>query len=143
MNYIRSIIILVLGMAMQSCGGSDGSSSAPPNETTATFAFRLHNLPASEEFYYATSSQTFISLARSELSLPEQQRTLFPSGAIAAGNGGYNLNWSWHFTEATLVEVAAEVCDERPSSVESELGYWLDTVGYFCPWSAYVYAEVQ
>jgi hypothetical protein len=143
MNYIRSFLILVLALAIQSCAGNDSSSSPPTNPTPKTFAFRLHGLPASEEFHYATSSQSFIALARDQLRLPEEQRMLFPAGTIAAGNGGYNLNWSWHFSDATLAETATEVCDGRPSWVESDFNYWLGIVGNFCPWSAYVYAEVQ
>jgi len=139
MNYILGFLLLVLSLVTQSCGGNDSSASP----TTITYAFRLHGLPASEEFYCTTSSQAFIAVARDQLRLPEEQRTLFPIGPIAAGNGGYNLNWSWRFTDATLAETATEVCDGRPSWVESDLNYWLGTVGNFCPFSAYVYSEVN
>jgi hypothetical protein len=86
---------------------------------------------------------TFIAQAREQLRLPESQRRLFPAGPIAAGTCGYNLHWSWHFTEATLTESSIELCNGRPSMVEASLPYWLGTVKSFCPWSGYVHAELQ
>jgi hypothetical protein len=50
--------------------------------------------------------------------------------------------WSWHpdpqdveFADATI-----ELCDGRPSYVEANKDYWINTVGSFCPWSAIVTA---
>ena len=74
--------------------------------------------------------------------MPQAQRSLFVNGAIAAGNGGVNTGWSWHFSDAALVETAIELCDGRPSMVEANQDYWLNTVKRFCPWPSYVYAEV-
>ena len=54
-----------------------------------------------------------------------------------------NTGWSWHFTgDVALAELSIELCDGRPSMVEADLGYWLRTVGSFCPWGSYVYAEL-
>lgn len=92
---------------------------------------------------HATTSSALIAAARAQLALPLEQRRLFPAGAIAAGNGGFNLNWGWHFTDISLVENAVEVCDGSPSMVQANLAYWLNTVRNFCPWSAYVDAEVK
>ena len=61
-----------------------------------------------------------------------------PGGAIHRGQGqaGHNAPWSWHIDpeDVQLVEVAAEVCDGRPSIVENLLDAYL-TAGRFCPWS--------
>jgi hypothetical protein len=135
-----SILAVFFCIPLASCGGGGGGNSPAPAEVT--FTFRLHGAPASEEFRIRSSSQTFISAARMQLSLPEPQRHLFPVGGIASGSGGVNLAWSWHFNDATLSEVAIELCDGRPSFVEADLNYWLNTVHSFCPWSAYVYAEL-
>jgi hypothetical protein len=35
-----------------------------------------------------------------------------------------------------MVEVTMELCDGRPSDVERDLDYWVDSVGRFCPWSS-------
>lgn len=62
------------------------------------------------------------------------------SGELAAGDAGYNEPWSWHMIPSTVEtpDVSIEVCDGRPSMVEEDLDYWLETVGRFCPWSATV-----
>jgi hypothetical protein len=67
------------------------------------------------------------------------------NGELRAGNGGFNSPWSWHLDPET-VEVAdntIEVCDGKPSMVEDDLDYWLDTVRRYCPWGAKVVARVR
>ncbi|MDO8616728.1 MAG: right-handed parallel beta-helix repeat-containing protein [Dehalococcoidia bacterium] len=63
-----------------------------------------------------------------------------PAGRIVAGPGqaGHNAPWSWHLDpeQVQMAEVTIEVCDARPSYVEENLGYFLDTLGTYCPWSA-------
>lgn len=142
---MRAKLLITLMLAttlVSSCGGED-DSSAGPGPAEVTFVFRLHGLPASEEFFIRTSSEEFINQARAQLKLPESQRLMFPLGPIAAGNGGYNYNWSWHYTSAEFAEMAIELCDGRPSMIEEDLTYWLNTVGSFCPWSGYVYRELD
>ena len=133
----RPFVTALLFALLASCGGGDSQSDA------VTFAFRLRGLPASEEFRVSTSSRQLIAQARAQLSLPESERRLFASGAIRAGNGGHNLGWRWHFADVALTEAAIELCDGRPSMVEADLNYWLNTVKSFCPWDSYVYSEVQ
>lgn len=66
-------------------------------------------------------------------------------GTLAAGDGGFNEPWSWHMVPGTVEvpDLAVEVCDGRPSFVEEDLDYWLDTVGTFCPWGARVIERVE
>lgn len=65
------------------------------------------------------------------------------NGALEPGDGGFNAPWSWHMTPASVEvpDMAIEVCDGRPSMVEADLDYWLDTVDRFCPWGAVVTAR--
>ena len=67
------------------------------------------------------------------------------SGKLVAGNGGFNSPWSWHLDPATIEvpEVAIELCDGRPSFVEADLPYWLNSVAYFCPWGARVVDSME
>jgi len=62
-----------------------------------------------------------------------------PSGRLLTGPGeaGHNLPWSWHLDpeDTQMVEIAAEVCDGRPSFVENDLATYL-LFGFYCPWSA-------
>lgn len=62
------------------------------------------------------------------------------SGELAAGSANYNDPWSWHLIPSTVhtPDLAIEVCDGRPSMVEDDLDYWLETVERFCPWGATV-----
>lgn len=129
------LLLAVVAALLAACGGSE-----PPQTTTSTLVFRIRGTPPSEEFRYVTSSPELIARAREQLRLPEAQRFLFASGGIAAGDGGHNQPWRWHFTDLALVEVAIELCDGRPTLVEADLAYWLSTVRRFCPWGSYVYA---
>ena len=36
-----------------------------------------------------------------------------------------------------------ELCDGRPSFVEDDLDYWLDTVKQYCPWGVEVAARLR
>lgn len=135
----RLLSCIALALTLVSCGGGgDG-----PDPGAVTFAFRVRGVPVSEEFRVSTADPAFITQARSQLLLPESERKRFVSGSIQLGNGGHNLAWNWHFTDAQLVDAAIELCDGRPSMVQADLDYWLGVVKRFCPWGSYVYAEVQ
>lgn len=58
----------------------------------------------------------------------------FPMGTVRRGDGGFNQPWSWHLDpdDTTLVELAIEVCDGRPSYLEGHL----DDYTTYCPWGA-------
>lgn len=138
MKTLRNLIVAICVLSTLSCdGGGDGGEVG-----WSTFVFRIHGLSGDEEFRFRTNNQSFIIKAREQLRLPDEQRLLFPIGTIASGNGGHNLNWSWHFTDLALAEASIELCDGRPSMVEANLTYWLDTVKSFCPWGGYIYAEL-
>jgi len=135
-------VLAAAGFLLASCGSGGGAAEGDLPLPVATFAFRMQGAGGEQEFRYATKSPEFIARARAQLMLPVTGRNLFPSGAIAAGDGGVNLNWDWHFTDLSLVETSIEVCDGTPAMVQADLPYWLNTVKRFCPWGGYVYAEV-
>ena len=64
---------------------------------------------------------------------------------IEAGDGGFNDPWDWHMVPSTVhtAAFAIEVCDGRPSMVQADLTYWLDTLGQFCPWGAKVVERIR
>ena len=66
------------------------------------------------------------------------KNSMFPIGTLARGDGGFNSPWSWHLDPDTvrMTETSIEVCSGRPSDLEADLDYWIDTLGSFCPWSA-------
>src|SRR5262245_21903973 len=65
------------------------------------------------------------------------------SGKLVRGDGGFNNSWGWHMdpTTVTAPDLAIELCDGRPSMVQSDLNYWVDTVKQYCPWGAKVVAQ--
>jgi hypothetical protein len=63
------------------------------------------------------------------------------SGRLVRGDGGFNAPWGWHLDPASIEvpQAAIELCDGRPSMVQGDLDYWVDTVRAYCPWSSRVY----
>ena len=62
-----------------------------------------------------------------------------PNGALHLGQGqaDHNAPWTWHLdpTDIEMAEATIEVCDGRPSLVDSLIDDYL-IVGRFCPWGA-------
>jgi hypothetical protein len=134
----RVLTALLIAAAALGC---DRDGGLAPDER-AEFLFALRGLE--DRFVAVTSDSSVIEKARAQLQRPVAQRELFISGSIARGNGGHNLDWSWHFVpdQWDLVEVAVEVCDGTPQEVEADLDYWVDQLGRFCPYRSYVAAEL-
>jgi hypothetical protein len=108
------------------------------------FEFAMRGFHPGENFIAATSVGDIIVKLENQLALPESDRYLHINGMIDSGSGGYNFTWSWHFTKESwdIVHMSVEVCDGSASFVEANLAYWLDTLGYFCPWNSYVLREI-
>jgi hypothetical protein len=62
------------------------------------------------------------------------------SGRLVRGNGGFNAPYGWHIDPASITapDLAMELCDGKPSFIDPEIDYWVDTVKYYCPWGAKV-----
>lgn len=90
---------------------------------------------AGERFRMLVTDPETIRLARENYEGGNQR---FPIGNIQRGDGGFNEPWSWSYIpdSVRMVEVAIEVCDGRPSYVNSHIDDYL-RVGY-CPWGARV-----
>lgn len=63
-----------------------------------------------------------------------------PNGRILRGAGAANHNTphAWHLDpdDISIVDVAIEVCDGRPSYVDENIAEYVDVVGRYCPWGA-------
>lgn len=134
-----SVVGVAVLALLAGCGGGGGDAG---DANGVTFEFRLRGKPDTEAFRVRTQSAAVIAQTRAQLAKPAAERTLFPIGPLATGNGGYNLNWGWHYTDYTLTETAIELCDGTPSYVQANLTEWLATVKSYCPWPAYVVAEL-
>ena len=64
--------------------------------------------------------------------------SMYPIGVLDFGNGGFNQPWGWHYKPETvaMTEISTEVCDAEPHFVQENLDYWVNTVKYYCPWTA-------
>jgi hypothetical protein len=95
-------------------------------------------------FVAATKSKTTIQRCDSMLQLPPAQRRIIPIGDIKRGNRGYNAPYNWHYEESawTVSPTAVELCDVWVPKVDSNLDYWVDSVGYICPWNVSLHEEV-
>jgi len=71
--------------------------------------------------------------------------TMHPIGVIDFGDGGFNKPWGWHYKPetVTMTDFSTEVCDAEPHFVQENLDYWVNTVKYYCPWSAKIIAASQ
>jgi len=123
--------LLVFALALTACGSDvDMTRPLPAQE----FVIELQG----ERFRLRTSDPA----TASALDARRRSGTVgVVAGRLIRGDGGFNAPWSWHLDLRSIEvpEAAIELCDGRPSMVQSNLDYWVDTVGSFCPWSARVY----
>lgn len=130
---VRLVAACLLGTVLAACGDS---LPTPPEEldggVLATFEVQ------SERFHVWTDDVETIDELEA-LEAGESEASI-PNGVLrrGPGPGEYNAPWSWHMDpdEVEMAEATAEVCDGRPSFVESEVDYFVDEVGRYCPWSA-------
>jgi hypothetical protein len=75
------------------------------------------------------------AIAEAERRIQEEDGLAIVIGTLARGHGGFNQPWSWHMLPMTVqvADISIEVCDGRPSMVEADVDYWVDTVKQFCP----------
>lgn len=121
-------------LATLAVGACDDDSTTP--EPPARYTVEV----SGERFAVEVSTQAQIIDMEARLASGEEGVI---NGRLAAGDAGYNDPWSWHMVPATVeaVDMSIEVCDGRPSMVEDDLDYWLNTVERFCPWGAKVVAR--
>ena len=120
--------------ALLACGGD--STGPGSDEAGTTFVIDV----VGEEFRVQATSATAISALRQRMA---SGAAGVITGRLSSGSGGFNAPWGWHLDPATVAapDVATEVCDGRPSDVQSNISYWMGSVGSFCPWSARVVRE--
>lgn len=119
-------VLATLLLASIACSDDDG-----PTGPARGRVFRVR--VGSEEFRMRVTDPQTIELAMENL---QGRNSKHPNGPIAAGDGGFNDPWSWHFVPdlVRMVDSSIELCDGNPSYVESHRSEYL-TSGY-CPWNA-------
>ena len=127
----RMLLLLFATIALIGC---DQSTSAPRGPV-----FLVEVVPG-ETFRILLQDPDRIAEAR-ELLATGQSRVVH--GELARGSGGFNAGFGWHLEPRTVtfVDMSMELCDGRPSFVQSELDYFFESVKYYCPWGARIVAE--
>jgi hypothetical protein len=130
-------LLRTLGLSLAASAVLIGSTACEDSTTDVdpdtTFTVRV----GSETFKVrATESIAVASL----LTMKLNGTSRIVTGELVAGDGGFNSPYHWHLDPATVhvADISIEVCDGLPSHVENDLGYWIDTVGQYCPWDSHV-----
>jgi SH3-like domain-containing protein len=112
------------------------SPVSPVSPVVKYFRYVMIDDP-NESFIVKMTNSATIQQALDDLN---GQRRLIVSGIVNSDNGGFNSPWSWHLDPATVIlgESFIELCDARPSYVETHLVEWLGQ--RYCPWGARVNA---
>lgn len=149
---MKQMAVLLVLFALAGCDSSSEPVAAPSGGKSddlpqghVVFNFRMIGDGTElQDFLAATNDMETIGLARRQLSLPASSRNLHIDGAIDRGNGGYNLDWSWHFVPGAwkLTEVSVPVCDGNAVLVEQAVQYWVEEIGRFCPAGSYVESQI-
>jgi hypothetical protein len=131
---MRAGMTLAVVAALTGCGDASSPALAPG----ATTAFRV--AVRNQSFWVRVSEPAAAAALRARL---QSGMEGVISGELVAGDGGFNGPWTWHLAPATVSapDVTTEVCDGRPSDVQGDRNYWVNTVGRFCPWAATVVQE--
>jgi hypothetical protein len=121
-------VLAILLLAAVGCGDDDAPTSP---DRGRLFRVRV----GADEFRMRATDPETIRLAMENLAGGNSRH---PHGPIAAGDGGFNSPWSWHFVPESLrmVELSVEVCDGSPSYVEAHRADYL--ASGCCPWGARV-----
>ena len=129
----RSVLMLAAVLTLAAC---DEEEPAGP-ESGVTFVVAV----ADETFRVHTEDAAVIAEARALLASGGEKNV---SGTILRGNGGFNSGYSWHLKPETVhfADVTIELCDGRPSYVQENVDYYVDTVKQYCPWGVKILSEV-
>ncbi len=128
--------VLALTVAIVACGGGNATVAPPQTSGAPVFTVQV----GAETFKVEATSAAALAALRARMQSGTVGVIL---GSLASGDGGVNAPYQWHLVPSTVAtaDLAAEVCDGRPSDVQGDLNYWLTTVRSYCPWSAKVVAE--
>lgn len=129
----RSIFFLGLVAVLGCNSGITGVSAG------GTFVVSV----GTEQFRVRINNPLLATQARRMMNGVEKQQII--NAEIDRGDGGFNTGYHWHMKPETVqfAEVTTEVCSGRPSDVESNINYWVDTVKRYCPWGGRIIREVE
>jgi hypothetical protein len=131
---MRIYLLALIVIALAACGDGDddpAATSTPESDTTGVVVtFRV----VDEEYRIRLTDPADIEVARTLLD--GGAAPSIPNGVVVRDEPDVNTGYSWHIDPATVefADVTIELCDGRPSDVESGT----ITSDRYCPWDAQV-----
>ena len=124
-----------------------GFSQTDPvfDSTYVFFTVGIHGSEDTSNYVVTTNNNDLIDQCHEQLALPEDERFLHINGFLDYGDSGFNQPWSWHIipNEWVLAEMSIGTCNGDPEDVESDLNYWIGTVGQLCNWGSFIKEEIE
>ncbi|HIN25813.1 MAG TPA: T9SS type A sorting domain-containing protein [Candidatus Marinimicrobia bacterium] len=124
-----------------------GFSQTDPvfDSTYVFFTVGIHGAEDTSNYVVTTNNNDLIDQCHEQLALPEDERFLHINGFLDYGDSGFNQPWSWHIipNEWVLAEMSIGTCNGDPEDVESDLNYWIGTVGQLCNWGSFIKEEIE
>jgi len=124
-----------------------GFSQTDPvfDSTYVFFTVGIHGAEDTSNYVVTTNNNDLIDQCQEQLALPEDERFLHINGFLDYGDSGFNQPWSWHIipNEWVLAEMSIGTCNGDPEDVESDLDYWIGTVGQLCNWGSFIKEEIE
>ena len=122
MRRALAVVVLVGALAL-------ASTSLAANQRRAVVTWKV----TGETFRTYLNGQS--DIAAVQQAIRDHSSAGIPIGRIYRGTQ-VNTGHRWHLRNVRLVESTIELCDGRPSDLDSDLPYWIDTVKRYCPWGA-------
>ena len=131
---VLKLLGLLASLGLFVCGGETQQSVVPQCSSKPSDGVYATFRVANEYFYASITDPTGINQAIALWRGRSNAR--IPNGSLVCQPVDWNCGWSWHLDPASVrfAEIAAEVCDGRPSYVERNCSGFGG--GRFCPWSA-------
>lgn len=136
-GFAELLLVALLFVVLFFVGCDSGKNSEPRH--AGVFEVEV---TGEERFYIALATEEQVELATQRMN---DETIGVIHGVVLRGHGGFNEPYLWHLEPAsvTFPDLAMELCDGRPEFVEEDLDYWVDTIGYYCPWGAQIVRRVE
>jgi hypothetical protein len=128
------IVIALAAPLLTACGDDDDQPAATPTQEPDASGVVVTFRVVDEEYRIRLTDPDDIAIARTLHDGGEAPS--IPNGVVVRGEPDVNTGYSWHIDPATVefADATIEVCDGRPSDVESGV----ITSDRYCPWEAQV-----
>ncbi len=134
-------LLPVLPLVVAGCGGGTPTAqvAAAPRSlcTTRNGGAEIQIQVVDQTYRFWSTKAAFIDKAKD---LKASGKTHVAMLSRLADGKDCDAQWTFHSDPADMSwpDLAVEVCDGKPSDVEGNKSYWINTVKQWCPWTAKV-----